>query len=123
MLLDAKAPLAAFQSKYLNEIPSLQDIEAILPALKEGFERVTTFVDADQHVITDVLAVVAACADSILKNATLNRESVAVQLCREIIAVAADYPYPEPLENADESFDTPMWGSTPKIEAAQGVMH
>jgi hypothetical protein len=123
MLLDAKTPLASFQSKYLNEIPSLEDIEAILPALKEGFERVTTFVDADQHVITDVLAVVAACADSILKNATLNRESVAVQLCREIIAIAAGYPYPEPLENADESFDTPMWGSTPKVEAAQGVMH
>jgi hypothetical protein len=122
-LLDVKPPLAAFASKYLNEVPPAEDIETILPSLRIGYDGVTTAVGADQRVITNVFATVAGVAESIVKNSKLDPAGAAVQLCRKVIADASAYPYPEASEGADESFDTPVWGSTPKIEAAQAVIH
>jgi AAA domain len=121
-LLDAKAPLAAFEVKYLNGIPSIEEINEILPALQVGFELVTNADTANPKVVTDVLTSVAASAKSILKNTTLDRESAGVRLSHEIVVKAATYPHPEPDEKADEHFDRPGWGPTPKIEAAQGIM-
>ncbi len=80
-------------------------------------------VGADDQVKTDVFTAVAAVAKSILKNGKLTQESAVVRLCRAIIADAAIYPLPQPLENADEKFDRPIWSPTPSIEAAQAIIH
>jgi KaiC/GvpD/RAD55 family RecA-like ATPase len=121
--LDAKRDLSAFETKYLNEIPSREEIERILPALRVGFDLVIKPEDADERVLTDVFTSVAAVAESITKNKDIDPKEAAAQLVRDIIVKAAIYPYPEPSEGADEHFDRPGWGPTPKIEAAQGVMH
>jgi hypothetical protein len=122
-LLDVKKPLAAFESRYLNDTPSTEEVEAILPALRIAFERLTATPGADQHVITDLFTSVAAVAESIVKNNKLDPEGAAVRLCRDITAAAAVYPHPEVHDKADDNFDTPMWSPTPKIEAAQAVTH
>jgi hypothetical protein len=122
-LLDAKAPLAAFEGKYLNEIPSREECENILPALQAAVDTVTETGDADERVIDDLFTSIAAVAESIVKNAKLDVGSAVVSLCRKILVKAAVYPRPEPSEKADENFDMPAWGPTPKIEAAQGLMH
>lgn len=120
--LDAKAPLSTFETKYLNEIPSAAEIDKILPALKAGFDLVTNNDGADEEVITDIFTSVAAVAESIVKNTSSDPKGAAVQLSRQIIVKAAVYTHPEPSDNADEHFDRPGWGPTPKIEAAQGIM-
>jgi hypothetical protein len=122
-LLDAKPLLAAFESKYLNETPTTADVEAILPQLRDAYERVKTVVGADETVTTNVFTSVSAVAESIAKNDKLDADSPAVKLCREIITGAAVYPHPEPSDTADQHFDMPAWGPTPKIEAAQGIIH
>ena len=122
-LLDAKKPLEAFESRYLNDTPSTEDIEPILPALRVGFERLTAVAGADQRVIGDLFTSLAAVAESILKYQQLDPNGSAVRLCRDITFAAAVYPFPETHDKADENFDTPAWGPTPKIEAAQAVTH
>jgi len=74
-------------------------------------------------VITQVFATVAAVAEEVLKSQDLGRESEVVQLCREIVSAAANYPHPIPQVDADARFDHAAWGSSPKVEAAQGAMH
>jgi len=120
-LLDAKKPLGAFEGRYLNATPSTEDIDSILPALRAGFECLTAINGADQQVITDLFTSLAAVAESILKNQELDPMGATVNLCRDITFAAAVYPYPDPRDNADDNFDTPAWGPTPKIEAAQAV--
>jgi hypothetical protein len=122
-LLDAKAPLATFEGKYLNEVPSKEESETILPALQAAVDTVTQTTGADERVIDDLFTSIAAVAESIVKNANLDPGSAVVRLCREIFSKAAVYPRPEPSEKADENFDMPAWGPTPRIEAAQGLMH
>jgi hypothetical protein len=94
-----------------------------LPALQAAVDAVAETVDADEQVIDDLLTSIAAVAESIVKNAKLDVGSAVMRLCRKVLAKAAVYPRPEPPEKADEDFDMPAWGPTPKIEAAQGLMH
>lgn len=122
-LLDAKAPLAAFEGKYLNEVPSFEACESIFPALQAAVDAVAETGDADERVIDDLYTSIAAVAETIVKNAKLDVGSAVMTLCRKVLAKAAVYPRPEPSEKADENFDMPAWGPTPKIEAAQGLMH
>jgi hypothetical protein len=109
-LLDARAPLAAFESKYLNEIPSHEECENILPALQAAVDTVTQTGDADERVIDDLFTSIAAVAESIVKNANLDVGGAVVSLCRKIFVKAAVYPRREPSEKADENFDMPAWG-------------
>src|SRR5262249_48189512 len=76
----------------------------------------------DQQVVDNVLTTVAAVAESILKNKQLDSGGEVIRVCREILLKAAVHPRPEPSEKADQEFDTPAWGPTPKIESAQGIM-
>ena len=107
-LLDAKIPLAAFEGKYLNEIPSQEESESILPALQAAVDTVTQTADADERAIDDLFTSIAAVAESIVKNAKLDVGSAVVSLCRKILAKGAVYPRPEPSEKADENFDMPV---------------
>lgn len=122
-LLDTKPSLAAFEGKFLNEIPPVVEVDAILPQLENAYEIVKTTVGTDERVATNVFTSLTAVAESIAKNDKLREDSAAIKLCREILTNAAVYPYPEASDTADEHFDRPAWGPTPKIEAAQGIIH
>jgi hypothetical protein len=122
-LLAAKRTLSDFETKYLNEIPSIEDIQNVLPKLQSTYEVIQLTNNADQPVITDALTTVTAVAETILKNGTLNSADPAVQSARRIIERSTGYPYPNVSEDADENYDQPSWSPTPKIEAAQGLMH
>jgi hypothetical protein len=122
-LLNTKPSLAAFESKFLNEIPAVIEVDAILPQLENAYEIVKTTVGADERVATNIFTSLTAVAESIAKNDKLREDSAAIKLCREILTNAAVYPHPEASDTADEHFDRPAWGPTPKIEAAQGIIH
>lgn len=122
-LLLAKNLLTSFETKYINEIPALDEIESVSIQLETAYAKLKSSNSADQRVIVDVFTTVAGVANSILKNRELPPKGNAVILSRAIIAEAAIYPYPEVSEKADDHFDRPMWSPTPKIEAAQGLMH
>jgi KaiC/GvpD/RAD55 family RecA-like ATPase len=122
-LLAAKVPLAAFETKYVNGVPAQEAIDDVLIPLEIAYAKVKDSKGADQQVIVDVFTTVAGVAESILKNRELSSLSKAVTLSRAIAADAAIFPHPEVSEKADEHFDRPMWSPTPKIEAAQALIH
>jgi hypothetical protein len=122
-LLAAKGPLTPFETKYVNGVPTLEEIDGIVTPLEAAYARIKDSDGADEQVIADVFTTVAGVARSILKNTELPPLSKAVKVARAITADAANYPHPEVSEKADEHFDRPMWSPTPKIEAAQAVIH
>jgi len=122
-LLDAQRLLKEFENKYLNETPSVQDCTAVSWPLRSAFDLIRQTQKTDIPVITQVFATVAAVAEEILKDQDLEKESPIVQLCREIVFAAAKYSDPVPEVDADAAFDYASWGSSPKVEAAQGAMH
>jgi hypothetical protein len=75
----------------------------------------------DDHLIDSLLTSAAGVAESILKISDLAEDEELVQVCRETLLRAAAVASPVSPE-ADEHFDHPMWGPTPQIEAAQGLM-
>jgi KaiC/GvpD/RAD55 family RecA-like ATPase len=122
-LLAAKEPLAAFETTYVNGVPALDEINGVLIPLEIAYAKLKDSKGADEQVIADVFTTVAGVARSILKNRALPSVSKAVALSRAITADAAIYPHPQVSEKADEHFDRPMWSPTPKIEAAQALIH
>lgn len=121
--LERRSTIASFTAKYINQTPSLADIDAILPPLQQAFDLVRSAEAADQAVRTDLFTAVAAAAHAILRNGTLDRETTAVRLSRAIVAEAAVYPFPQPSAKADAQFDRAMWSPTPSIEAAQAIIY
>jgi KaiC/GvpD/RAD55 family RecA-like ATPase len=122
-LIAAKEPLAAFETKYVNGVPPLDEIDGVLIPLEAAYAKLKDSKDVDEQVVTDVFTTVAAVARSIVKNGELPPLSKAVTVSRAITADAAVYPHPQVSEKADEHFDRPMWSPTPKIEAAQAMIH
>src|SRR5882762_2151705 len=110
-------------SSYARRPPPVDECVAITSPLRNAFELVQRAENVDMPVITQVFATVAAVAEEVLKSQDLGRESEVVQLCREIVSAAANYPHPIPQVDADARFDHAAWGSSPKVEAAQGAMH
>jgi hypothetical protein len=122
-LLAAKSSLSVFEGKYLNDVPPSEEIDAIVPALRSAFDLFETVKMADDHVSTDLLTSIAAVAKYISRRDSSSKEDSVLNLIRSISRVAARYPLPLPANDADKRFDTPMWGPTPKIEAAQTLMY
>jgi hypothetical protein len=119
-ILEVKKPLALFEQRYLNEVPSTDEASKVLPSLRKAMDIVTRTATDDQLLDT-LLTSAAGVAESILKISDLVEEEELVQVCRETLLRAAAVASPVSSE-ADEHFDRPMWGPTPQIEAAQGLM-
>jgi KaiC/GvpD/RAD55 family RecA-like ATPase len=121
-LLALKDSLTAFNAKYLNDVPPVQEIESLVPSLKSAYEYMLSATDADERVAASAFTEIASVAESIVKNGQLRPDGDALTLCRTIVVHAASYAYPQTDDN-EEDFDFPGWSPTPKIEAAQAVMH
>jgi hypothetical protein len=122
-LLAAMHSLKTFESRFINQTPAKEQAEGVLAELWNSYQLVDKTKAADERVVTDALTTLAAVAQAILKNKEFSEDSEILSKCKAIIAAAADYALPLPPEGADANFDRPAWSPTPKIEAAQGVMH
>ena len=122
-LLHAEGALKQFSSEYVNGAPPDDECVKIAPALSEAFNVLNGEVDAEVACKTQVLTTIAAAAGEILKNDTLPGEAQAITVSRRIVLEAAVYPYPISTPDVQDRFERPAWGPTPRIEAAQGVMH
>jgi hypothetical protein len=122
-LLAATSPLKTFESEFVNQTPPTERGKEVIGELWSAYELVEKTKTADERVVTEALTTMAAVAQAILKNKQFAEDSQVLSRCKTIVAAAADYPLPLPREDADANFDRPAWSPTPKIEAAQGVMH
>jgi hypothetical protein len=122
-LLTAARPLRAFETQFMNRTPSESECANIAGTLWDAYSLLKATSSADEKVVTDVFAVIAAVAQRILANDKIPEDSETVFRSRTIVLDAAMYPFPTVSADADAHFDRPMWGSTPRLEAAQGVMH
>jgi KaiC/GvpD/RAD55 family RecA-like ATPase len=122
-LLAASRSLKTFETRFMNETPSESDSTTILDNLWAAYTLLLSRKSADDKVVTDVFTTIAAVAHRVLVNDKLPKDSTAISRCRTIVLDAAAYPLPTVSSDADAHFDRPMWAPTPRIEAAQGVMH
>ena len=122
-LLTAHERLKPFELKFLNEKPSEAECLAIEEDLKTLFRLLVSEQKADEQVVTLGLGTACAVAEEVLKNDSLPRDSSIVVLCWEIVQAGASHPFPPVPADADVKFDRPAWAPTPRVEAAQGVMH
>lgn len=122
-LLAATRSLKTFESEFINQTPPKERSEGVTGELWNAHELLEKTKTADERVVTEALTTMAAVAQAILKNKDFAEDSQVLSKCKTIVATAANYPLPLPREDADTNFDRPVWSPTPKIEAAQGVMH
>jgi KaiC/GvpD/RAD55 family RecA-like ATPase len=121
-LLTHASLLSGFEGEFLNTVPPIERCYAVEENLRQLFHQIEEPSIADERVVAQTMATSAAVSKAVLRNEDLPKESALSVLCRVILERAAVYPFPVPADNADETFDS-AWGSTPKIEAAQGLMN
>ena len=103
-------------------MPPLERCYEIEENLRRLFIQIEEPSNADERVAAQAMTAAAAVSKAVLRNEDLPKESAVSVLCRAILERAAVYPFPVPDDDADETFDN-VWGPTPKIEAAQGLMN
>ena len=119
--LNLRAPLGKFATQHLNDIPSMQEVEEIVPQLKAAYTFLSNADGLDKTVRIDLLTVVTEVAETILKRDDLGQETEVTRLTRTILLLGA-HEEGAVSEGADDSFAQPAWGATPEIESAQGLM-
>jgi hypothetical protein len=119
--LSLRAPLSKFGEQHLNEVPSMAEVESIVPQLKAASEFLANTGTLDETVRIDLLTVVVEVAETILKRDDLGRDTDVVRLSREVLLLGVNQES-QVSEGADDSFASPAWGPTPQIESAQGLM-
>jgi len=120
-LLTQAGLLSGFEGEFLNTVPPLERCYEVEENLRRLFIQIEEPSNADERVAAQAMTTAAAVSKAVLRNEDLPKESALSVLCRAILERAAVYPFPVPDDDADETFDN-VWGPTPKIEAAQGLM-
>jgi hypothetical protein len=122
-LLRIIKPLQAFEHKHLNSTPSVEDCAEIERGLR-SLERAMSERNPAGALREQASGVLCGAAECVLKNAELSYQSPIVGLCRGIVLAGAKDPSPKFDPKYHLRFDMPSWGGpSPRIEAAQGLMH
>ncbi|MDP8212783.1 MAG: ATP-binding protein [Candidatus Zapsychrus exili] len=123
-ILDLVAPIKSFQEKFLNGIPIKEEINGILRnvlELKKELENKD--IAYDELVKQDVLTDLTSVCIRISRNDELSGESKILKLCEEVFVLAAKNQFPKYDKKYHDKFDSPHWGPSPRIEAAEGIMN
>jgi hypothetical protein len=120
-VLELSNTLSGFESRYLNEVPSLEECQQILPSLQKALDALASSPGVEDRVIQQLLAAAAGTAQAGFKREDLLQTSDFVKTSRAVLLQAAGWPT-RVQPDADKKFDRPMWGLTPTIQAAQGLM-
>lgn len=123
---DLERPVDEFAHKYLNSVPSQEDVDAVSPAMERLWLALAQ-ADKDgvhqkqQDHAWDCLA--AACGP-IAKMDGLSCDEGVGAFLREVLLKASQHPEPEPDPKYDAQFDEhPSWGRpAPRIEGAQAMI-
>ena len=122
---ELERPVKEFADKHLNTVPSLEEVNAILPALRELH---TALVRANTDGVHPKQAdyawrnLVAACA-RIARAEGLSCEQDPGAFVKKVLLEASRCPEPQPDPQSDAQFDeSPSWGRATRTEAAQGLI-
>jgi hypothetical protein len=122
-ILQALKPLEAFESKYLNEVPTTEACVQIDPVLAKVEKLIAELIPPEELAATS-RGLLCGAAESILKNSALSMTDAVLVHSRQIALQGAKDPVPEFNPKYHLPFEMPGWGgSQPRIEAAQGLSH
>ena len=114
-------PLDRFNSDWLNDVPTEEAIESILPMLEEGCATITENTGANKAIIDSLWHKLIACA-AILARIIDSPENSLFVLCRQVLLRGATHELPEPNPEFDARFDSPIYSPRPRHKAADGLL-
>lgn len=115
------APLNKFSSDWMNDVPTAQAAELILPQLQEAYTTVKSNTEADKEVMNSLWHKLAACV-AILGRIANNLENREFAFCRQVLLEAAKHEEPKPNPEYDDQFDSPGYSPRARHEAASGLL-
>ena len=110
----------AFESKFYNNRPSIEDVKAFIPNAKKLFELIYKHKNADKIILDNSLTKLASSIE-IMCHAILDTNTQEFKFCRKILLLCAKHDIPEPNTEYDLKYDLPHWTPAPRIEAAKGL--
>ena len=113
-------PLDKFSSDWLNDTPTEEATESILPRLREAYQTTKRNTGVDKEVIDLLWCKLTACV-AILARVADNPDSHLFAFCREVLLAGATHELPKPDPEGDAQFDKPMYSPCPRHEAGQGL--
>jgi hypothetical protein len=118
-------PAVGFAGKYRNSSPTAEEIEMILPRLRELYEALAR---ADRDGVDPKQAdygagVLTEACVAMTQNTKLACDAPAGAFVRDVLFTFRNHPSPEPHPKQDAQFDKfPSWGGpAARISAAQGL--
>ena len=114
-------PLDAFRSNWMNESPTEEATEMILPLLQEVYAIINNDTKADKEVIDRLWYKLTACT-AILARVAGDFGSHLFEFCRKVLLDGATHEMPIPDSEQDARFDSSAYSPFPRHEAASGLL-
>ena len=114
-------PLDEFRSTWMNESPTEEATESMLPLLQGAYAIIKRDTEADKEVIDCLWYKLTACA-AILARIAGDAGSQLFDFCREILLDGAKHELPKPDPEQDAQFDSSAYSPFPRHEAASGLL-
>ena len=113
--------LNKFSSDWLNDAPTQEAVELILPQLQAVYTELKGDTQADKEVINLLWRNLTDCA-AILSRVADDHENSLFVFCRQVLLEAAKHEDPKPDPEYDAQFDFPGYSSFPRHKAAEGLL-
>ena len=113
-------PLDKFKSDWLNDTPTEEATESILPLLQEAYTTIDGNTKADKEVIDSLWFKLTACV-AILGRVADKLETNQFTFCRQLALKGAKHKLPEPDPKRDAQEFT-VYSPYPRHEAAQALL-
>ena len=114
-------PLDEFRSTWMNESPTEEATELILPQLREAYTVTKGGTEADKEVVDRLWYKLTACT-AILGRVAGDSGSQLFDFCREVLLDGAKHELPKPDPEQDAQFDSSAYSPFPRHEAASGLL-
>ena len=114
-------PLDDFHSNWMNESPTEEATELILPLLQEVYAIIKSDTEADKEVIDRLWYKLTACT-AILGRVADDYGSHLFDFCRKVLLDGATHELPQPNSEQDAQFDSSAYSPFPRHEAASGLL-
>ena len=114
-------PLNQFSSDWMNDVPTGQAADLILPHLQKVYTAIKRNTEADKKIIDSLWHKLTACV-AILGRVANNLENKSFAFCRQVLLDGAKHENPKPNPEYDEQFDFPSYSPFPRHEAAAGLL-
>ena len=113
--------LNKFGSDWLNDAPTREAVELILPQLQGAYAAIKSNTGADKEVINLLWRNLTDSA-AILSRVANEPESFLFAFCRQVLLDGAKHELPKPNPERDAEFNFSTYSRFPRDEAARGLL-